>query len=38
MREFGHPDLEIVLVKSARKYRVLTLEELLPESFGPEHL
>ena len=38
MREFGRPDLEIVLVKSARKYRVLTLEELLPESFGPEHL
>jgi CheY-like chemotaxis protein len=32
------PDLEIVLVKSARKYRVLTLEKLLPESFGPEHL
>lgn len=38
MREFGRPDLEIVLVKSTQNYRVLTLEELLPESFGPEHL
>jgi cytidine deaminase len=38
MREFGHPDLKILLVRSAEEYRVLTLGELLPESFGPEML
>lgn len=38
MREFGRPEMEIVLVKSEREYRVLTLAELLPESFGPDHL
>jgi len=36
MREFADPKaLEIYLVKSPTDYRVFTLEDLLPESFGP---
>lgn len=38
MREFCAPDFLIILPKSKTEYISYTLEELLPESFGPEHL
>lgn len=38
MREFAGPDFLILLVKSGEEYREFTLEELLPESFGPGRL
>ena len=39
MREFCNPDsFEIILAKSIDDYKVFTLEELLPMSFGPENL
>lgn len=39
MREFVNPaDFIIILAKSENDYRQCTLEELLPMSFGPEHL
>ena len=39
MREFCVPEkFEIVLAKSKDDYKVFTLEELLPMSFGPENL
>ena len=39
LREFAAPDsFLVILAKSPEEYRVLTLEELLPESFGPENL
>ena len=39
MREFSEPqNFEIVLAKSKTDYKVFTLEELLPMSFGPEAL
>ena len=39
MREFCNPDLFcIILAKSAEEYREYTLAQLLPESFGPDHL
>ena len=39
MREFCVPEkFEIILAKSSDDYKVFTLEELLPLSFGPENL
>ena len=39
MREFCNPKaFKVVVAKTADDYRVFTLDELLPESFGPEHL
>ena len=38
MREFCANEFEIVVGKSSNEYKVYTLEELLPEGFGPEHL
>ena len=37
MREFA-PDLEILCLNGAGEERTFTLPELLPHSFGPEHL
>ena len=37
MREFA-PDLEILCLNGAGEERIFTLPELLPHSFGPEHL
>lgn len=38
MREFCEGDFEIILAKSPAEYRKYTLDELLPESFGPVNL
>lgn len=39
MREFCVPEkFEIILAKNKSDYKVFTLEELLPMSFGPENL
>lgn len=39
LREFCNPaELRVLLVRSATDCRELTLEQLLPESFGPEAL
>lgn len=38
MREFCKPSFKIYLAKSAGDYKEYTLEELLPESFGPENI
>ena len=39
MREFCIPEqLEVILAKDKNDYKVFTLEELLPMSFGPENL
>lgn len=39
LREFCRPsEFLVILAKSGEDYRVFTLEELLPESFGPEAL
>ena len=39
MREFCDPEtFRIILAKSETDYREFTLEELLPESFGPANL
>ena len=39
MREFCDPKaFKVIVAKTADDYGVFTLEELLPESFGPEHL
>ena len=39
MREFCDPKkMRVLLAKSPEVYREMTLEELLPESFGPEDL
>lgn len=39
MREFCDPDsFEIIVAKNTEEYKVFTLAELLPESFGPENL
>ncbi len=37
MREFA-PNLRVLLVDDAGQLRQFTLAQLLPESFGPEHL
>ena len=38
LREFCGGDFKIILAKSAEDYKIFTLAELLPESFGPESL
>ena len=39
LREFCDPKtFKVIVAKSADDYSVFTLDELLPESFGPEHL
>ena len=39
MREFSNPDeCMIIVAKSREEYRTYTLDQLLPESFGPENL
>ena len=39
LREFSNPDEMIVIVaKSCDEYQLYTLNQLLPESFGPENL
>ena len=39
LREFADPEkLQIAVARSVDDYRVFTLAELLPESFGPEDL
>lgn len=37
MREFGS-NLEIIIANSVEDYKVYTLEDILPHSFGPEEL
>lgn len=39
MREFCEPSgFQIIVAKSEEDYKVFTLQELLPESFGPDNL
>ena len=38
LREFGSDDMQIIVAKSESEYRIFTLGELYPESFGPDHL
>ena len=38
MREFCDSEFEIVVARSTEDYKVYTLGELLPESFGPDNL
>lgn len=39
MREFCNPDtFEIIVAKNTKDYKVFTLAQLLPMSFGPENL
>ena len=39
MREFCNPaDMRVIFAKSTTDYKEMSLEELLPESFGPEAL
>lgn len=39
MREFCEPGaFEIIVARSRNEYKVFTLADLLPESFGPENL
>ena len=39
MMEFCNPsDFQIIVAKSEDDYRTMTLQELLPEGFGPENL
>ena len=39
MREFSDPDnLKVIVAKSVNDYKEYTLNDLLPESFGPENL
>ena len=39
LREFSDPkDLKVLMAKSVDDYKEMTLEELLPVSFGPESL
>ena len=38
MREFCDSEFEIVVARSTDDYKVYTLGELLPESFGPNNL
>jgi len=39
MREFCNPkEMTVLLAKSVSDYKEMTLEDLLPESFGPEAL
>ena len=37
LREFVNPEeFQVILAKQSGEYRMMTLEELLPESFGPD--
>lgn len=39
IREFSNPhEMMIVVAKNVDEYQIYTLDQLLPESFGPEHL
>lgn len=38
MREFGKENMEIIIAKSLDDYKITTLGEMLPDSFGPDHL
>ena len=39
MMEFCDPvDFQIIVAKSEKDYRIMTLRELLPEGFGPDNL
>lgn len=38
LREFASDDIPIIVAKSVEEYRIFTLGELYPESFGPDHL
>ena len=39
LREFSNPkEFRIYVCSTKEKYNVYTLDELLPHSFGPEHL
>lgn len=38
IREFAHKDIVIILSNVEREKKLLTMEDLLPYSFGPEHL
>ena len=39
MREFCDPKaFRVIVAKSAEDFKAFSLEELLPESFGPDHL
>jgi len=39
MREFASPDeMFVIVARSCEEYQIFTLQQLLPESFGPEHL
>ena len=39
LREFVNPSaFAVILARTMEEYKVYTLEELLPESFGPENL
>ena len=38
LREFASDDIPIIVARSETEYRIFTLGELYPESFGPDHL
>ncbi len=39
LREFCNPnEMKIILAKSVKDFKVFTLTEMLPESFGPDNL
>lgn len=39
LREFCDPnEFKVILAKSEDEFKIFTLNDLLPESFGPEHL
>ncbi|MBR4581139.1 MAG: cytidine deaminase [Lachnospiraceae bacterium] len=38
LREFGKDSMEIIIAKSLDDYKITTLGEMLPDSFGPDHL
>lgn len=39
LREFCDPkEFEVILAKSRKEFKTFTLDEILPASFGPEHL
>ena len=36
MAEFCKRDFKIIMAKNVDEYKIMTLEELLPESFNPQ--
>lgn len=38
LREFCGPGFQIIVAKNTADYKTFTLDQLLPESFGPENL